>query len=96
MNHKPPFEIKTPEGISGGKSELTNIRILQMKGIEQPGIPIPSEVFLRQMKMKLFEELDNGGFFEYSSITQLHSNEIEHNVRITVVQPERKNHWETI
>ena len=96
MTYKPPFEIRTPEGISGGKSQLVDTRTVEMRGVEQQGIPIPSDVFLREMKMKIFEALDRDGYFEYSSITQLHSNEIEHRIKITVVQPERKNPWETI
>ena len=97
MYNKIPFEIKTPAGSTGGKYQsLQDARVLEIIGIEQEGIPVPSEVFLREMKMKLFEELDRGGFFEYSSITQLHSNAIEHKIKLTVSQPERKSPWERI
>ena len=96
MTYKPPFEVKTPGGITGGKSHLVDTRTIEMRGVEQQGISIPSDVFLRDMKMKIFQELDMGGYFEYSSIRNIYTNEIEHRVKITVVEPERKNPWEAI
>jgi hypothetical protein len=96
MTYKPPFEIKTPEGTTGSRSSGEDTRTLEIRGIEQGDIKVPSEVFLRQMKMKLFEELDKEGYFEYSSITQLYSKEIEHRIKLTAVMPQRKDPWETI
>lgn len=96
MTYKPPFEIRTSEGISGGKSQLVDTRTVDIRGVEQHGVPIPSDVFLKDMKMKTFEQLDSGGYFEYSSVRNIYTNEIEHRVKITVVEPERKSPWERI